>query len=219
MSKQPPPTPAAEVPDFELTLAKGPTPASVVAPESSQRYRALKPRVDAVVEVSPEAQSTVSLLAQRIGSRGSDPSGAALIIDYGPSATVPTSTLRGIREHALVSPFSLPGKTDLSVDVDFMALVESALNGSERVEVHGPVEQEAWLGAMGGRERVNALVRRAKEEGDEKKAGRVTKGVDRLMERGGGGMGKLYKFLAIVPENGGRRRPAGFGPGLASAQA
>ena len=188
-----------------------------MAPESSQRYRALKSRTDAVIEISPEAQSTASLLAQRIGSRGSRPSGAALIIDYGPSATVPTSTLRGIRQHALVSPFSLPGKTDLSADVDFMALVEATLSGSEGVEVHGPVEQGAWLEAMGGRERVNALVRKAKERGDNERAGRVSEGVERLTERGGGGMGKLYKFLAIVPENGGRRRPAGFGPGLAGS--
>lgn len=40
---------------------------------------------------------------------------------------------------------------------------------------------------------------------------RIRRGIDRLVERGGGGMGRIYKVLAIVPENGGRRRPVGFG--------
>ena len=198
-------------PDFQLVHAKASNPASLVIPESSQRYRALLPHLDSVIEISPESQTIVSALAERIGSSSPAPAGAALIIDYGPSATIPTSTLRGIRSHELVSPFSLPGRTDLSADVDFTALAEAALKGSERVEVHGPVEQGAWLGAMGARERVEVLMRKAREVGDEEKAERVRKGVDRLMERGGGGMGKLYKAMAVVPENGGRRRPVGFG--------
>ncbi len=33
----------------------------------------------------------------------------------------------------------------------------------------------------------------------------------RLVEGGPKGMGKAYKVMAIVPENGGRRRPVGFG--------
>ena len=33
----------------------------------------------------------------------------------------------------------------------------------------------------------------------------------RLVDRGPGGMGKVYKALAILPENDGRRRPVGFG--------
>jgi hypothetical protein len=33
----------------------------------------------------------------------------------------------------------------------------------------------------------------------------------RLVDRGPNGMGKLYKALAILPENEGRRRPVGFG--------
>ena len=33
----------------------------------------------------------------------------------------------------------------------------------------------------------------------------------RLVDKGPDGMGKLYKALAILPENDGRRRPVGFG--------
>ena len=191
-------------------LAKAATPAALVIPESSPRYRALKAHPASTIEISTESQTIVSTLAARIGPSNGSPAGAALIVDYGPAETVPTSTLRGIRRHARVSPLDRPGETDLSADVDFAALAEAALRGSEHIEVHGPVEQGAWLSAMGARERMEALVDRAKEGGDAEGAERVRKGVERLMERGGGGMGRLYKVMAIVPENDGRRRPAGF---------
>ena len=77
--------------------------------------------------------------------------------------------------------------------------------------MHGPVEQGDWLGAMGGRERVEQLLKG--EEGEEKRK-RVAGAWERLVERGGGGMGRLYKVMAIVPERGGRRRPVGFGGGV-----
>ena len=116
--------------------------------------------------------------------------------------------------------------------MDFSAIAEAAVNASEGVEVHGPVEQGRFLEGMGGRERVKALV----EVGMEKKkrikmvmssggaaagagAGAVglkdvrdlEKSWERLVDRGPNGMGRIYKALAIVPENDGRRRPVGFG--------
>ncbi|KAI9699519.1 MAG: hypothetical protein M1820_007150 [Bogoriella megaspora] len=101
---------------------------------------------------SPNTQSTL---------HKPQPSGAALILDYGPTSTIPTNSLRGIRAHKLCSPFSEPGKTDISADVDFVALAEAAINASPGVEVHGPVEQGVWLHAMGGLERVGQLVKAA----------------------------------------------------------
>lgn len=103
---------------------------------------------------------------------------------------------------------------DISTDVDFMALAEAAINASPGVEVHGPVEQGAWLEVMGIRERADMLIKQGLEEdGDleeEKLKRRVRGAVERLVERGGGGMGRLYKVLAIVPERGGTK-PVGFG--------
>jgi len=144
------------------------------------------------------------------------PSGAALIIDYGPSDTIPINSLRGIRAHKLTSPFEAPGEVDLSVDVDFGAIVEVALGASEKVEVHGPVEQGDWLEGMGGRERLEALVGKAGVGmGDgmvekEEVVKRLKEGWERLTGRGSDGMGRLYKVLAVVPERGGKR-PVGFG--------
>jgi len=216
--------------DFQLSLAKASTPSSLVIPETSPRYQALKASPGSVIEVSPESQSYAAEFARRIGGATqsstsaaspsvtpkAQPSGAALILDYGPADTIPTSTLRGIQGHKLVSPLSNAGLVDISTDVDFTALAEAAINASSGIEVHGPVEQGQWLTAMGIRERASLLEKTAKKEGgDSAEVGeavkRIKSAVDRLVERGGGGMGRLYKVMAIVPENGGKRKPVGFG--------
>ncbi|KAI9688738.1 MAG: hypothetical protein M1822_001095 [Bathelium mastoideum] len=180
---------------------------------------------------SPPSSSPSSSPTIETTSPKANPSGAALILDYGPSATIPTNSLRGIRAHARVSPFAAPGRTDLSADVDFLALAEAAVRASPGVEVHGPVEQGVWLEAMGGRARVAQLVKGAMERASQregkmleegKKDGlrgdveRIEGGWRRLVDRGTQGMGRIYKAMAIVPyvevEKGGvRRRPVGFG--------
>ncbi|KAK1066562.1 hypothetical protein LTR12_001794 [Friedmanniomyces endolithicus] len=152
------------------------------------------------------------------------PSGAALIIDYGPPSTIPANSLRGIKAHSRVSPFLSPGTTDVSADVDFLALAEAAVNGSPGVEVQGPVSQGRFLGAMGIRERAGQLVKRAKElgmggnggEGMGEVVERVESGWRRLVDVSPQGMGGLYQVMAFVPfrpvgEGEVRRRPVGFG--------
>jgi SAM-dependent MidA family methyltransferase len=150
-----------------------------------------------------------------------------LIIDYGPDSTIPTNSLRGIRSHTRVSPFEAPGAVDLSADVDFLALAESAINASPGVEVHGPVDQARFLMAMGIEARAAQLMKTAVDKeragagGQEKEelsemAKRVESGWKRLIDRGPQGMGRLYKAMAIVPynpprEGESRRRPVGFG--------
>lgn len=209
-------------PEFQLTLSKASTPHSLYLPEISPRYRALKSTPDSLIEISPESHAYAQEFARRIGGSSThpktSPSGAAIILDYGPLDTIPTNSLRGIKAHKRVSPLSEPGLVDLSADVDFVALAEAALGASEGVEVYGPVEQGAFLRAMGIEERAEALVKGIKkegwkegEQGAEELAKRVEGAWKRLVDRGGGGMGKVYKAMAIVPESGGRRRPVGFG--------
>jgi len=119
-----------------------------------------------------------------------------------------------------VSPLASPGKVDISADVDFVALAEAAIAASPGVEVHGPVEQGTWLGAMGIRERAEMLVQKAKAKrgaeegvGIEERVGRIEGGWKRLVDRGPTGMGRIYKAMAIVPHVSGKegRRPVGFG--------
>ncbi|KAK1750688.1 putative S-adenosyl-L-methionine-dependent methyltransferase-domain-containing protein [Echria macrotheca] len=211
-------------PDFQLTVAKAPTRHALYLPESSPRYRGIKSRVGpgALIEICPDAALYAGDFAARIGGSAKHPKpkpcGAALILDYGPGdGSVPTNSLRGIRRHRRVSPFAEPGLTDLSADVDFAGIAESALKASEGVEVHGPVEQAAFLLSMGIQERAEQLVLAAAAKGKDKDGddGRYAEDVERawkrLVDRGPGGMGKVYKALAILPENEGRRRPVGFG--------
>ncbi|OLN81550.1 NADH dehydrogenase [ubiquinone] complex I, assembly factor 7 [Colletotrichum chlorophyti] len=207
------------IPDFQMTLSTGPTRHSRYVPESSSRYRRLKSIPGAVAEICPDASLYAADFAGRIGGSAQHPkarpSGAALILDYGTSDTVPINSLRGIRRHRRVSPFSEPGLVDLSADVDFTAIAEAATRASEGVEVHGPVDQGAFLGQMGIKERAEALIKqvkaRAAADKAEDKAQDIDRAWKRLVDRGPGGMGKVYKAMAILPENDGRRRPVGFG--------
>lgn len=205
-------------PDFQLTLANSSTRHSLYLPESSSRYRALRSTPDAIIEICPDAALYATDFAARIGGSAQypkdKPSGAALILDYGPGdGTVPINSLRGIRKHRHVSPFVDPGLTDLSADVDFAAIAEAALKASEGVEVHGPVDQGYFLESMGIKERAEMLIKslRAQAGEDSAKAADVQRACTRLVDRGVEGMGKLYKALAILPENDGKRRPVGFG--------
>lgn len=238
VSPTPPPSvinpPKTPGPEFELTLSRAPTPYSRLLPTLSPRYANLLQSTGSTIEICPSARTTASNIAELIGgantaSRAAKPptnlppppqqqrqsSGAALIIDYGPASTVPISTLRGIRAHTTCSPFSSPGLVDLSTDVDFGAVAEAALGASEGVEVHGPVEQADWLREMGGTERCDALVRKARASGSDKDgeemAERLVSGWRRLVDRTPNGMGKLYKVMSVVPVSDGARRPVGFG--------
>ncbi|KAJ6447035.1 COP9 signalosome complex subunit 2 [Purpureocillium lavendulum] len=199
-------------PEFQLILSSTPTRHSRYLPDSSPRYRALKHTPDAVVEICPDASLYASDFAARIGGSSkhpkANPSGAALILDYGTTDTIPVNSLRGIRHHRIVSPFAAPGLVDLSADVDFTALAEAATRASDGIEVHGPVPQADFLELMGIRERAEMLTKAApgKDAADT-----IDKAWNRLVDRGPNGMGKVYKALAILPENDGRRRPVGFG--------
>jgi len=194
--------------DFHLTVAKASNPNSLVIPERP-RYRKLKRQPESRIEVSPESYRYIQDFAKRIGGdvSGNKPAGAALIIDYGPLDTIPVNSLRGIREHKIVSPFSFAGQADISADVDFGALADAALEGSKGVEVHGPVEQGAWLTQLGVQDRAERLMKGLEES----KRNGVETGWKRLVEGGPTGMGKAYKVMAILPENEGKRRPVGFG--------
>ena len=204
----------SHTPEFALTLANAPTPHSILLPPLSQRYKNLEKLKNAAIEISPESLGLMGKISQKIGEAGA---GAALIMDYGTSDTVPANSLRGILKHQICSPFSRPGEVDVSADVDFTALAEQAIKSSKRVEVHGPVKQGAFLGMLGIKERTEYLIHELKkkpnngwDDGNEDKEKALRSGHDRLVGEHAGGMGAIYKALAVVPVRNGRR-PAGFG--------
>ncbi len=66
---------------------------------------------------------------------------------------------------------------------------------------------------MGIAKRAKLLTRGVGDDEMEKR-NRLEDGLLRLVQRGPGGMGSVYKVMAIVPEGGGKRRPVGFGGGV-----
>ena len=206
-------------PEFQLTLSKAATPHSLYLPELSPRYKSLKGRPGSLIEISPESHVYAQEISTRIGGSSKvpkpSPSGAAIILDYGTSDTIPTNSLRGIRSHRRVSPLSSPGLVDLSADVDFTALAEAALDVSSGVEVHGPVEQGMFLLSLGIAEPAKMLATGSALDVEKQK--RIETAWKRLVDRDGSGMGKVYKAMAIIPEAGGTRRPVGFGGDVPSS--
>lgn len=174
---------------FHLTRAPSSTPLSIV-PTLNKRFTELP--VGTRIEVSTDSELYVLRMAQLIDNqRGT---GALMIMDYGVVGRVPDNTLRGIYKHKFVLPFEMPGKVDLSVDVDFDAL--SAICKKE-CTVAGPIDQGDWLHNMGIGYRVDQMIK--KNEHRPEVQDQVYGAYRRLVDKDDKSMGKIYKFMAVVP--------------------
>jgi NADH dehydrogenase [ubiquinone] 1 alpha subcomplex assembly factor 7 len=125
-------------------------------------------------------------IAAEIGARLMAAPGSALIIDYGYVRSVPGDTLQAVRQHRFVDILDRPGEADLTAHVDFEGLAKALVAGGACV--HGPVNQGAFLQAMGIDERARALGAKAgaaAEEARERLAGETQ-------------MGNLFKVLAAT---------------------
>lgn len=194
-------------PVFQLVTAKADTPSSRIIPKTHERYEKLP--IGSKIEVCPEAWDITEKLTSYIVPNEINPNrgGTMLIIDYGPADTIPINSLRGIKNHKLVNPFENPGECDLSTDVDFQALkIAATKHHGDQVEVYGPVEQGDWLHTMGIGARATMLANATKSEEGKK---RVADAYNRLTEKSGGAMGRLYKVMSVVPKN--QPTPVGFG--------
>ncbi|KAH8826510.1 S-adenosyl-L-methionine-dependent methyltransferase [Flagelloscypha sp. PMI_526] len=163
---------------------------------------ALYPKLDEVpvgqtVEVSQASWSTSQKIAELLGEGGG---GSALIIDYGQDGPSHDS-FRAFHKHKQVSPFHLPGQTDLTANVNFDFLTQAFKSTSvPHLEVYPTLPQGSWLEHMGIYQRSG----NAKES--------VRRAVQRLVDPNG--MGNQYRFLGVnVPlknENAGQAYPFTF---------
>jgi len=140
----------------------------------------------AVAETRPAALGTMAALARRIAAGG----GAALVVDYGHAVPAAGDTLQAVRRHAYADPLDAPGEADLTAHVDFAALAAAAREAGAAVA--GPVEQGAFLGALGLHARAEALSRARPY-----RAADVAAAAARLAAPDA--MGRLFKVLAVVP--------------------
>jgi SAM-dependent MidA family methyltransferase len=113
-----------------------------------------------MVEVQQEAAEWVRAALGRIGR------GALVIIDYGGTAEEleprrTQGTLRTYRSHHLgPDPLLEPGATDVTVDVNFTAMVAAAEEEGAAVELH---RQDDFLDGLGLREVVSSLRHRERD--------------------------------------------------------
>jgi NADH dehydrogenase [ubiquinone] 1 alpha subcomplex assembly factor 7 len=151
----------------------------------------LPPRVrEAAVDSIYEwrADSTALEIGRRVARTG----GAALIIDYGHTASEVGDTVQAVGEHAYANPLVAPGLVDLTAHVDFQAVAQAAESIGGRI--HGPVQQGEFLRRLGIDSRASALKKNAPPE----KAGEIDGAVERLTGSGARKMGVLFKVLGIA---------------------
>ncbi|MEI6985435.1 MAG: SAM-dependent methyltransferase [Rhodospirillaceae bacterium] len=152
--------------------------------------------IGTVIDISPTGQS----IALELGRRLVASTGAALIIDYGHAALVPTDTLQAVRRHAPVPVLSEPGETDITAHVDFAALAASAAEAG--AIVHGPVAQGTFLRSLGIEHRAATLCRDATKA----QAADIDAALHRLTANDA--MGDLFKVMALIGP--GQPVPVGF---------
>ena len=145
-----------------------------------------------IFEASPAGAAVVAALSTRIAAQG----GVLLIVDYGHANSATGDTLQAVRSHRYADPWTEPGEADLTAHVDFEALARAS-----PLRRFGPVEQGAWLRAIGIDLRADALARAAPDRASDIAAAR-----DRLVESDQ--MGLLFKVIALAAS--GWADPAGF---------
>jgi NADH dehydrogenase [ubiquinone] 1 alpha subcomplex assembly factor 7 len=141
--------------------------------------------VGAIFEWRPDVE------IMKIATRVRDQDGAALIIDYGHVRSDVGDTFQAISRHGFADPLANPGEADITGHVDFQALARAAEDIG--TYVHGPVPQGDFLRRLGIETRAVTLMAKASPEISDDISGALK----RLVGGGRGGMGSMFKVLAI----------------------
>lgn len=145
--------------------------------------------VGAVFEWRPDAEM------MKIAARVRDQDGAALIVDYGHVRSDAGDTFQAIARHSFADPLKFPGQADVTAHVDFQALARAAEDVGARV--HGPVTQGEFLKRLGIETRAATLMAKATPD----MSAAVSAGLKRLTDSGRGGMGSMFKVMAVTEPN------------------
>jgi SAM-dependent MidA family methyltransferase len=114
-----------------------------------------------------------------------------LIIDYGHLRSDAGDTFQAIARHSFADPLKNPGQADVTAHVDFQALARAAEDVGARV--HGPVAQGEFLTRLGIETRAVTLMAKTTPEVSDD----IAAGLKRLTGTGRGGMGSMFKVVAI----------------------
>ena len=157
-----------------------------LSPDPVRRAAPAVPAASPIFEVSLVGEAIMAGIADRVSRQG----GALLAIDYGHAVSGAADTLQAMKRHAFVDPLTEPGEADLTAHVDFAALARAARAAG--AQVHGPVEQGAFLVGLGLRERAATLSRKASPDQAEAIAAAVAR-----LAHPDPGMGQLFKVMAV----------------------
>jgi NADH dehydrogenase [ubiquinone] 1 alpha subcomplex assembly factor 7 len=141
--------------------------------------------IGAVFEWRPDAE------IMKIAARVRDQDGAALIVDYGHVRSDAGDTFQAIARHSFADPLKTPGQADVTAHVDFQALARAVEDLGARV--HGPVTQGDFLKRLGIETRAVTLMAKASQEVSDD----ISAALKRLIGGGRGGMGSMFKVLAV----------------------
>lgn len=141
--------------------------------------------IGAVFEWRPDAE------IMKIATRVRNQNGAALIIDYGHVRSDAGDTFQAIARHSFTDPLKNPGQADVTAHVDFQALARAAEDLG--AHIHGPVQQGEFLKRLGIETRALNLMAKSDHEVSEDISGSLK----RLVDGGRGGMGSMFKVLAV----------------------
>jgi SAM-dependent MidA family methyltransferase len=142
---------------------------------------------DAAVGQVYEQSAAQTALGSEIGHRIARDGGAALLIDYGRAVPGFGDTLQALRLHEKVDPLARPGEADLTIHVDFPAVMDAARAEGAEAAI---LTQTDLLARLGVGERAEALVRARPD-----RSGTIGRQLTRLI--GGDEMGQLFKACAI----------------------
>lgn len=138
-------------------------------------------------------------LAAAIGRRLAESGGAALLMDYGHAGPALGDTLQALRGGQPADVLATLGEADISAHVDFAGLARAA---APHAAVFGPVDQGAFLLALGLRARADRLKLVASLD----VRAEIEAAVVRLTAPAA--MGRLFKAMALVAP--GWPPPSGF---------
>jgi len=148
-----------------------------------------------IAEVSLAGDAVMRRMAARLAESG----GAALIIDYGYTGDGRGDTLQAVRQHRYAPVLEDVGDADLTAHVDFAALARAATGGG--AQVHGPVQQGAFLNRLG----IDMRAAQLKQQATAQQQADIDAALNRLT--GDAQMGRLFKVLAVTSDG---LTPSGF---------
>ncbi|MBI3703213.1 MAG: SAM-dependent methyltransferase [Rhizobiales bacterium] len=130
--------------------------------------------------------------AMELGRRLANDGGVALAIDYGHAESATGETLQAVGQHAYANALASPGGLDLTAHVDFQALARAV--EAMGAKAFGPIEQADFLRRLGIETRAASL----KAKATARAAADIDSALARLIGRGRGGMGALFKAAAFT---------------------